>query len=195
MTALPHHMAMTVEEYLQLDRNSHETRYEYSDGHIRMLAGGSLDHATIGLNVASTLRAALRDSPCRVFNSDARVQLSETRYVYPDATVSCGEQEHGQNDTVLSPRLVIEVLSPSTEGYDRGKKFWLYRQCPTLQEYVLINTLRPEVEVYRRGKNNLWTLYTFELHEDVELLSLNLHFPVTAFYEDVVFRPEEPEIP
>ncbi|MBA2679517.1 MAG: Uma2 family endonuclease, partial [Ktedonobacteraceae bacterium] len=132
---------------------------------------------------------------CRVFNSDARVQLSETRYVYPDATVSCSEQEHGPNDTVLSPRLVIEVLSPSTEGYDRGKKFWLYRQCPTLQEYVLINTQRPEVEVYRRGKNNLWTLYTFELHEDVELLSLNLRFPVTALYEDVVFPPEEPEIP
>ena len=137
MMALSHDTTMSVEEYLQLDRSSIEARYEYIDGYVTMLAGGTLDHATIGANIISILRRSLRGSPCRVFTSDARVRLSKTRFVYPDATVSCDEQDRGQNDNVQSPRLVVEVLSPSTEGYDRGRKFGFYRECPTIQEYLI----------------------------------------------------------
>src|SRR5437763_33372 len=123
MMALSHDPLMSVEEYLQLDRSSTEARFEYIDGYVTMLAGGTLDHATIGANIITILRRSLRGSPCRVFTSDARVRLSLTRFVYPDATVSCDEQDRGQSDNVQSPRLVVEVVSRSTEGYDRGRIF------------------------------------------------------------------------
>jgi Uma2 family endonuclease len=177
---------MSVEGYLQLDRSSIEIRYEYIDGYVTMLVGGTLDHATIGANIISILRRLLRGSPCRVFTSDARIRLSRTRYVYTDASVSCDEQDRGQSDIVQSPRLVVEVLSPSTEGYDR--------ECSTIQEYLLIDAQRPMVEVYRREKHDLWILRAFRLDDEVELVNLGLHFPASAVYEDVVFPPQAESI-
>jgi Uma2 family endonuclease len=191
MTALTRRPTMSVEEYLQLDRSSIDTRYEYIDGHVIMIAGGTLDHATISTNIISVLRNLLRGSPCRVFTTDARVRISETRYVYPDVSVSCDPQDRGRVDIVQSPRLVVEVLSPSTEATDRGRKLAYYRQCPTVQEYMLINYQYPSVELYRREKNTLWTYHVFEVDDDIELASLGIRFPVTAVYEDVVFPPEE----
>ncbi|MBA2287218.1 MAG: Uma2 family endonuclease [Ktedonobacteraceae bacterium] len=181
----------SVEDYLALDRSSLETRYEYIDGYVTMLAGGTLDHATIGANIISTLRRLLRGSSCRVFTSDARVRLSRTRYVYPDASVSCNEQDRGQSDIVQFPHLVVEVLSPSTEGYDRGRKFGYYRECPSIQAYLLIDAQRAMVEVYRREKHDLWVLQTFRLADEVELSNLGVHFPVSAVYEDVVLPPQD----
>jgi Uma2 family endonuclease len=192
--ALPHQPWMRVEDYLELDRSSIETRYEYIDGYVTMLAGGTLDHATIGANIISILRRLLRGSPCRVFTSDARVRLSRTRYVYPDVSVSCDEQDRGQSDIVQSPRLVVEVLSPSTEGYDRGRKFGYYRECLSIQEYLLIDAQRPMIEVYRREKHDLWILRAFRLDDEVELVNLGVHFPVSAIYEDVVFPPQDETI-
>ncbi|MDQ2714957.1 MAG: Uma2 family endonuclease [Chloroflexota bacterium] len=189
--ALPNHPWMSVEDYLTLDRSSFETRYEYIDGYMTMLAGGTLDHATIGANIISTLRRLLRGSSCRVFTSDARVRLSRTRYVYPDASVSCNEQDRGQSDIVQFPRLIVEVLSPSTEGYDRGRKFGYYRECPSIQAYLLIDAQRAMVEVYRREKHDLWVLQTFRLSDEVELSNLDVHFPVSAVYEDVVLPDQD----
>jgi Uma2 family endonuclease len=162
---------------------------------VRMMAGGTLDHATISANIISILRGLLRGGPCRVFTSDARVRLSETRFVYPDVSVSCNGQDRGQTDIVQYPRLVVEVLSPSTEGYDRGRKFGYYRECSTVQEYVLIDAQRPLVELYRRERNMLWMLRAFGQGEDVELASLGLRFSVTDVYEDVTFPPEENNLP
>lgn len=194
MTALPHRSTMSVEEYLALDRGSPETRYEYIDGYVRMMAGGTLDHATICLNIGSLLRNALRGSPCRVFPSDARVRIANARYVYPDVTVSCGENDRGRVDIIESPRLVIEVLSPGTEAYDRGKKFACYRECPTIQEYLLVNTEFPAVELCRREKHDLSSFRTFEPDEQVELASLHgIHLPVAAVYEDVAFEGSDPQ--
>jgi Uma2 family endonuclease len=191
MMALPHDPSMSVEDYLHLDRSSIETRYEYIDGYVTMLAGGTLDHATIGANIISILRRLLRGGSCRVFTSDARVRLSRTRYVYPDASVSCDELDRGQSDIVQSPHLVVEVLSPGTEGYDRGRKFSYYRECPTIQEYLLVDAQRPMVEVYRREKHDLWILRAFRMDDEVELISLDVHFPFSAIYEDVIFPPQD----
>lgn len=152
-----------------------------------MLAGGTLDHATISLNVATILRSLLRNSSCRVFTSDARVRLSSTRYVYPDVTVSCDSRDRGRIDIIQFPRVVIEVLSPGTEDYDRGRKFTYYRACPTIQEYVLVNTEYRAVEVCRREKNDLWSFLTFNLGDEVELTSLGVAFFVAEVYEDVIF--------
>ncbi len=188
--ALSHDPTMSVEEYLQLDRSSIENRYEYIDGYVTMLAGGTLDHATICANIISILRRSLRGSPCRVFTSDARVRLSRTRFVYPDASVSCNEHDRGQVDSLHSPRLVVEVLSPSTEGYDRGRKFGFYRECPSIQEFILIDAQRPLLEVYRREKHDFWVLRAYRMDEVVELTNLGVHFTVSEVYEDVIFPPE-----
>jgi len=188
--ALPRESLMDVEDYLELDRTSIETRYEYIDGYVTMLAGGTANHALIGVNVTSMLRRLLRGGPCLVYNSDLRVRLSETRYVYPDASVSCDERDRGQTDMLRSPRLVVEVLSPATEAYDRGRKFAYYRDNPTIQEYVLIDSLRPIVELFRLEKNSLWTFHSFGPGDDVELASLQVRFPISAVYEDVIFPPE-----
>src|SRR5260370_4475094 len=188
MVALPRDPSMSVEEYLQIDRSSIETRYEYIDGYVSMLAGGTLDHVTIGANIISILRRSLRGSRCRVFTSDARVRISRTRFVYPDASVSCDEQDRGQNDNVQSPRLVVEVLSPSTEGYDRGQKFGFYRDCPTIQEFLLIDAQRPMLEVYRRERHDLWLLRAYRIDEEVELANLGVHFEVSEVYKEWFFQ-------
>ncbi len=195
MSALPNRLTMSVEEYLELDRNSIDARYEYIDGQVSMMAGGTLDHATISLNISSTLRNLLRGGSCRVFTSDARVRLSATRYVFPDVTVSCDGRDRGRIDVIQYPHVVIEVLSPSTEDYNRGRKFTYYRECPTIQEYVMVNTEYQAVEVCRRARNNLWSFHVFGPGEDVELVSLGVRFPVTAVYEDVIFPPEDDNVP
>lgn len=194
MVAQPYRTFMSVEEYLALDRDSLDTRYEYIDGYAYMMAGGSLDHSTICINVTSVLRNLLRGGPCRVYNSDARVRLSEDRYFYPDATVSCDERDRGRGDIILSPRVVVEVLSPGTTSYDRGDKFVYYRDCPTIEEYVLVDTQRQAVDVYRRASQNLWTLHLFGPGDRVELARLNISFPIAALYENVDL-PDEPDSP
>jgi len=155
-----------------------------------MLAGGTLTHSTISANVIREFSNSLRGGPCRVYTSDARVRLSKTRYVYPDASISCDEPERGTGDTVQYPRLTVEVLSPSTASYDRGNKFVYYRSCPTVEEYVLVDTPRLAVEVYRRASDTLWTLHLFGSDDQLELTSLSISFPVVALYENVIF-PED----
>jgi len=184
---------MTVEEYFALDESSSEIRYEYIDGYVTMLAGGTLDHSLIGANIITTLRNALRGTPCRVFTTDARIELSSKRYVYPDVSVSCDERDRGRIKNLTAPRLVIEVLSPNTERYDRGRKFAFYRDCPTIQEYVLIEPDYPSVEIYRRERGRLWVLHTFGEGDEIELVSVGIHFPISAIYEDVIFPPDEDE--
>jgi len=187
MVAQPQRKPISVEDYLTLDRNSVDARYEYIDGYAYLMSGGTLDHSTISINITSLLRNSLRGSSCRVYNSDARVCLSESRYVFPDASVSCDERDRGTGDTVYFPRLIVEVLSPSTEAYDRGKKFVYYRACPTVEEYVLVDTQLQAVDVYRRATDTLWTLHLFEAGDQVELTSLGISFSMSDIYEYVTF--------
>jgi len=186
MITQPQHLKMSVEAYLALDRESSDTRYEYIDGYAYLLAGGTPIHSLIAANLIGEIKARLRGSSCQVYTSDAKVRLSHSRYVYPDVTVSCDERDRTSDAEVLQyPRLVIEILSPSTEAYDRGNKSSYYRACPTIHEYVLVNTERSSVEVYRRTTDKLWTLYSFERGEQVELASIGVTLPVTAIYENV----------
>jgi Uma2 family endonuclease len=179
--ALPIYPLMTVEEYLVLDRNSQNIRYEYLDGQVRMLAGGSANHSIISANITALLHDALRATPCIVYNSDMRVQLSESHYVYPDVVVSC---EEVQGDTLRAPLVVVEVLSPSTEAFDRGWKFVCYRACSSLQDYLLVDSLKKMIELYHR-EGDIWTLRTYGPDAEVRLLSLQVQFPVAAVYEKV----------
>lgn len=189
--ALPYQPALSVEEYFELDGSS-EDRYEYIDGYVYMLAGGSPNHAIITTNLSSLLKGLLRGRPCRVYSPDIYFYLSETRYVHPDVSVSCSEQDHTDPDGIKHPCLIVEVLSPGTEARDRGRKFGWYRACPSIQEYVLVASEYKEIQVYQREKNDLWTLRNFGPGDAVELSRLGVKFSVADVYEDTFF-PEEVE--
>ena len=173
---------MSVEDYLILSRNSKDTRYEYLDGDLRMLAGGSPDHSIIIANLTATIKGPLKGSPCRVYNSDVQLRLSEKRYVFPDITVSCDERDRNQKETICYPRLVVEVLSPTTEATDRGKKAAYYRACPTIKEYVMVDSEEVFVEVHRR-EGQIWTINTFEPGSTITVESLGIQFPIEDAYE------------
>lgn len=191
MATQPHRPSMSIEEYLDLDRRSSGTRYEYIDGYVRMLAGGTPDHAKIAANVIGVLYGVLEGSTCGVYTSDVRVCLSETRYVYPDIAVSCDARDQEQEEMIQYPCLIVEVLSPSTEAYDRGRKLAYYRQCPSIREYVLVDSQRQTVEVFRREKNTFWTYHAFGPGDEVELASLSVRFPLVKLYRNVVLAEDE----
>ncbi|HLZ58145.1 MAG TPA: Uma2 family endonuclease [Ktedonosporobacter sp.] len=187
----------SVEEFFALRQSDPAHRYEYIDGHIYMMSGGTPRHAIIGANLNGLLWDLLRGKPCRVYNSDACVQVSEERYVCPDVTVSCDsrdgdeDEEEDEMKTLHYPSVVMEVLSAGTKAYDRGAKFELYQDVTSIQEYVVIETRLPRVLLYRREQNNLWTIHILHPGEDVELTSIGVKFPVAAIYEKTRFSKEE----
>ncbi len=179
--ALPREPFMSVEDYLALDNTSKDARYEYLDGELHMLAGGRKDHALIAANLIGILQQALRDSPCQVYTSDIRLQLSATRYVHPDTAVSCDEHDIEQEEIISHPTFVAEVLSPSTEAIDRGKKSIYYRQCKSIHEYLIIDPEEVYVELYRRERNT-WRIYTYEIGDIIQLECFSLQLPVEELY-------------
>lgn len=188
MVAQRKEYSMTVDEWRALESNSHDIKHEYINGHIYAMSGGSLAHGRIGSNAIRTLEDALaaNGSSCNVYNSDVAVRLSPTLYTYPDASVTCDECDRATpNQTeVQAPRLIVEVLSDSTEAYDRGRKFAFYRACPTIQEYMLIATRYQAIEVYRRTPQG-WTSYqVYGPGDEIELTSLDVRFPFNTLYKN-----------
>lgn len=181
---------MSVEEYFELEENNPDTRYEYLDGYVYMMSGGSANHATISGNIYAILKSFLRGGPCRVYNSDMKVRVSEKRYFHPDVTVTCDPRDRGTADLIQSPRLVIEVLSPSTEARDRGRKLQCYLACPSIEEYLLVDTRSMRIEIYRKEQKK-WVYDAFEAGDEVELITLSVRFPVVDAYEDVIFEKDE----
>lgn len=162
-----------------------EFRYEYHRGEVVMMAGGTLDHSQISSNVVGSLRYALRNKNCRALNGDLKVQLAES-YVYPDAFVICGDVEFAENrrDIVKNPCLLVEVLSDSTEQYDRSGKFEQYRKLPSFREYVLISQQKPAVEVFFRQDDKHWLMtVTNDMDDTVHLQSLDVTLTMREIYE------------
>lgn len=196
--ALEHrcNMKISTQEFFELRERDPETRYEYVDGEVYMMTGGKPGHAAIGANVCRILGNLLRSRSCVVYDSDVCVQLSETRYVCPDVTVSCdprdsdasGDDEEEER-FIYYPCLVVEALSPGTRSHDRGVKSQLYRDCPTIQEYLFIDAEAPQVQLYRRASNELWTIHILKLDSIVELTSIGVSFPVAEIYEKTRFDP------
>src|SRR5947209_7584047 len=188
MVAQPSPRAMSVDEWRELERTSSDAKHEYIDGQVYLMSGGSRAHGRIGSNVVRTLEDALAGGPCNVYNSDVSVRLSKTRYTYPNVSVTCDERDQPTPDEteVQFPRIIVEVLSDSTEAYDRGKKFGYYRACPTIDEYVLVASKYQSVEVYRRTAQG-WTAYhAYGPGDEIELTSIGVRFPLAAFYRNVV---------
>lgn len=185
---------MTVEEFFELMESNPDFRYEYIDGEVYMMTGGKREHALLCNRIGSILDGLLRDKPCLVFNSDACVQISETRYVCPDLTVSCDPRDDDSNDEpkeddklVRYPCLVVEVLSPGTKSRDRNKKVRLYQACPTIQDYLIIDTESPTVWHYQRQTNELWTINMFNLEDSIELASIGARFLIAEIYAKTRF--------
>ncbi len=175
---------MSFEEYLALVERDPEHAYEYLDGRVYMMTGGSPYHAIIDSNLIGVLQAFLRGRRCIVYNSDVYVQLSEHYRVCPDVTVSCDPRDRGAQEVIRYPSFVAEVLSPTSEARDRGQKSLQYRSCPNIQEYLLISSEFPLVEVFRREKQGFWSLYTLSRDDTIELHSLGLRFPMADLYEN-----------
>lgn len=178
---------LSFEDVLSLERET-ELRHEYLNGEAWAMAGGTAAHATIMLNLQSFLRVALRGRPCRVFNSEYRIRVPATGLAtYPDASVICGppQEEPGFPNAASNPVLLAEVLSPSTEAWDRGGKFAHCRRIPTLRYFLLVSQDPPRVELFTRTDEGSWTLTEHGPGEVVPLAELDLSLPVDALFEDV----------
>lgn len=183
----PHY---TPEEYLALERKA-ECKSEYFAGEIFAMSGASERHNLITLNIAAALHTQFRGRPCRAYVSDLRVKVSPTGlYTYPDVVALCGKAQFDdeQSDTLLNPEVIIEVLSLSTEAYDRGGKFGHYRKLASLHEYVLISQEEPHVELYVRQADNQWLLSeASDLQEVIQLPSVNCVLRLSDVYDKVEF--------
>ena len=186
----------TPQEYLELERKA-ETKSEYYRGEIFAMSGASRVHNLLAGNLFALIWSQLRGRPCVVFSSDMRVKVDWSGlYTYPDLSALCGEPEFDdeQLDTLLNPNLLIEVLSPSTEDYDRGGKFELYRQIPSLQDYVVVAQDRVFVEHHTRSDDGSWRLVDYRSPDDELLLkSIDCRLRLAEVYERVEFASGEDE--
>ena len=187
MIAVPQ---LTPDEYLQLEADS-PIKHEYIDGTVHAMAGASDAHVTIALNLATLLRSHVRGTNCRVYISDMKARIeARNRYYYPDVMVTCDPRDQETSDEKNFPKLIIEVLSDSTEAFDRGDKFADYQTLESLEEYVLINTRHQRVECFRRNQSGLWVLqYYVPEAETFCLQSLSFKDTLAALYEDVELEP------
>jgi Uma2 family endonuclease len=182
---------ITPEEYLELERTA-ERRSEYLDGEMFLMAGASLEHTQIVTNITIDLGLQLRGTPCQIFPIELRSKVNPTGlYTYPDISAVCGEPRFEDDvfDTLVNPILIIEVLSVSTESYDRGKKFAHYRSLASLQEYVLVSQWEYQIERYSRNADGAW-LYTEAAGADasVELPSIQCRLSLSSVYDKVDFE-------
>ena len=181
---------MTVEEYLAFERASEE-KHEYRDGEVVAMVGASNVHNEIVGNVYTSLRTRLKPGPYRVKFSDLRVKVANARlFTYPDLTVVCGKQlfSDDRQDTLLNPQVIVEVLSPSTEAYDRGAKFRHYRSIESLREYVMIEQGSQRIEHFVRQANDLWLFSEIKgADAALHLSTLDCTIPLAEIYEEVDF--------
>ena len=180
-------LQMTVEEYFAFDEAS-DIRYEYIDGEVIALTGGTYDHGLIMANASGELRQLLKGSDCRVISSDLRNRVNPNRYVYPDFSVVCGEPETDEQAVALwNPTLVGEVTSPSSIGRDRGEKLHLYQSIASLQIYLVIDQYRAHVESYERHVGG-WRVQEFlGLEAIIPLPALGCELPLAEIYRGIDF--------
>ncbi|GAB4545234.1 MAG: Uma2 family endonuclease [Pleurocapsa sp.] len=188
MIASPQNSYLTPEEYLQLEKTS-SIKHEYINGEVYAMAGATDTHVTIAGNIFALLLAHLRGSGCRVYISDMKARIeSKNRFYYPDVMVTCDDRDRNNTTYKQFPKLIIEVLSDSTEAFDRGDKFADYQLLDSLEEYVLINTKKMRIESYCRTEDNLWLLQSYTLgNENFKLASIDFEGKISDVYEEVEF--------
>ena len=181
---------LTPEQYLEIERRA-ERKSEYNNGEMFAVAGAKQAHNRLVANLIAGLHRQFRSRPCDVYPSDMRVRVSATGlYTYPDVVAVCGEQRFldDQKDTLLNPGLLVEVLSPSTEAYDRGRKFEQYKSIESLREYLLVASDRVHADQYTRQADGRWLLTSADCMEDsLTLESVGIQIALADLYEKVDF--------
>jgi Uma2 family endonuclease len=189
----------TPEEYFAWEEQQLH-RHEYIDGEVYAMSGGTQNHSDIAGNFLTLLKSHLRGGSCKTFNSDLRIKIFESnKYVYPDLSVTCDDRDKSTPQYITHPCLIIEVLSPSTEAYDRGNKFKLYRKNPSLRDYVLVDSSKMAIDLYRKDDSGNWYILNYEAGDSlaqpfgtkIDLKSVNLTFSIEQVYEDIEFVVEE----
>jgi len=185
-------LRVTHEEYLAKERDA-DTKSEYYAGQIFSMVGGTPTHNTIAGNTLANIHSRLQGTSCRPFNSDQRIRIQANGLAtYPDVSVVCGglQLDPRDSDAINNPKVIVEVLSKTTESYDRGKKFNFYRLIDSLQEYLLISQDEAHVECFRRQDNGDWILSIYKgLENKLKLFSIEAELLLAEVYEYVVFQP------
>ena len=193
MIANPSHDYISPQDYLAREELS-PIKHEYIDGQINAMAGANDPHVTISLNLGSLLRNHVRGTGCRVYMVDMKAYIETANiFYYPDVMVTCDARDRELLNHKKYPCLIVEVLSKSTEAFDRGDKFFDYRQLESLQEYVLISQKRQRVEFFRRNAEGFWTLQTYNQGSEIHLTSIDFRTSIDSLYEDVIFGDNEAE--
>ncbi|MBE9076815.1 Uma2 family endonuclease [Romeria aff. gracilis LEGE 07310] len=188
MVALPQ-PSLTPDEYLQLEAES-PVKHEYIGGEVYAMAGATDAHVTIAGNLFALLRSHVRGTGCRAYIADMKVRIeSHNRFYYPDVMVTCDPRDTETTSYKRFPKLVVEVLSDSTEAFDRGDKFMDYQALDSLEEYVLTNTRHQRVECFRRNEAGLWVLQYYTPETDAfRLESMDFSDTLAILYEDVEYE-------
>ena len=180
----------TPEEYFAWEEKQLE-KYEYIDGEVYAMSGGSVNHGRIAIKLTAMFDAHLDNSSCITGNSDIKVNIvATTNYTYPDASVTCDDRDKSTTKYFTYPCLIVEVLSDTTESYDRGGKFRLYRNNPILQDYLLVSSAKIEMDLYHKNNAGDWVIINYQIGDTVELKSINLSFPIEQVYRGLVLTPE-----
>ncbi len=179
---------ISIEEYLEMENIAVE-KHEYYKGEIFAMSGAKMPHNTITKNLSGNLFGKLKGKKCQPYGSDTRIHVpSNTLFTYPDVSIICGEVITLNDDdyNVLNPSVIIEVLSPSTKNYDRGEKFKLYRDIPTLKEYILVDSETIHIEIFRLNEHNHWELEEYNTIEDIlDIKVIDDKIPLSEIYEGV----------
>jgi Uma2 family endonuclease len=177
----------TPEEYFAWEEQQLE-KHELIDGRVYAMSGGTKNHSAIAINFLLLIRSHLRGGSCNVFNSDLKVNILHTpNYTYPDLSVTCDDRDRENTLYITYPCLIVEVLSVSTEAYDRGKKFDKYRRNPNLIDYVLVSSEEMAIDIYHQKDTGEWVILSYRSGDIVELQSISLSLPIEQFYEEIVF--------
>jgi len=190
ITAKDNFPHLTPEEYFAWEEKQLE-KYEYIDGQAYAMGGGSVNHGRIAIRFTAMFDAYLEDSDCITGNSDIKINIATTNnYTYPDASVTCDNRDKSTPNYFTYPCLIVEVLSNSTEAYDRGGKFRMYRNNPLLQDYLLVNSTRIEMDLYHKKETGEWIIINYKEGDTIELKSINLSFAIEQVYRGLVLTPE-----
>ncbi|PAX59761.1 Uma2 family endonuclease [Brunnivagina elsteri] len=181
---------LTPEEYFAWEEKQLE-KHEYINGEVYAMSGGSVNHGRIAIKFTAMFDTHLDNNGCITGNSDIKVNIVTTNnYTYPDASVTCDERDKSTANYFTYPCLIVEVLSDSTEAYDRGGKFRMYRNNPILQDYLLVSSTKIEMDLYRKNDAGDWVIINYQVGDTVELKSINLSFPIEQVYRGLILTPE-----
>jgi Uma2 family endonuclease len=181
---------LTPKEYFAWEEQQLE-KHEYIDGQVYAMSGGSKNHSLISVRFITLFANHLESDGCEIGNSDLRVNIAETNnYTYPDVSVTCDDHDKTTTQYITYPCLIAEVLSASTEAYDRGGKFRMYRSNPVLQDYLLVSSSSIEIDLYHKNDGGEWLISNYKEGDTIKLKSISLNFTIEQVYRGLDLTPE-----